>query len=82
MRSIFTGAKKCGGEKPHKGRKPDCGFLWPEPPKGGEAYTDLLCVVWAAYNNLYKIITPCFYSLQFFSTNFIIPSETSCPIIR
>jgi hypothetical protein len=26
MRSIFTGAKKCGGAKPHKGRKPGCGF--------------------------------------------------------
>jgi len=23
MRSVFTGAKKCGGAKTHKGRKPD-----------------------------------------------------------
>jgi len=30
---------KCGGAKPHKGRKPDCGFVEPEPPKGGEAVT-------------------------------------------
>jgi hypothetical protein len=22
----FQGNKKCGGEKPHKGRKADCGF--------------------------------------------------------
>jgi hypothetical protein len=22
----FQGLQKCGGEKPHKGRKPDCGF--------------------------------------------------------
>jgi len=27
---------KCGGAKPHKGRKPDCGFAEPEPPIGGE----------------------------------------------
>jgi hypothetical protein len=45
MRSIFTGAKKCDGAKLHKGRKPDCGFAEAEPPKGGEAYTDLLCAV-------------------------------------
>jgi hypothetical protein len=37
MRSIFTGAKKCAVAKPHKGRKPDCGFAEAEPPKGGEA---------------------------------------------
>jgi hypothetical protein len=45
MRSIFTGAKKCAGAKPHKGHKPDCGFAEAEPPKGGEAYTVLLCDV-------------------------------------
>jgi hypothetical protein len=33
---------KYGREKPHKGRKPDCGFSEPEPPQGGEAHTDLL----------------------------------------
>jgi hypothetical protein len=26
MRSIFTGAKKCGGKKPHKGRSPTAVF--------------------------------------------------------
>jgi hypothetical protein len=25
-------AVKCGGEKPHKELKPDCGFLEAEPP--------------------------------------------------
>ena len=24
--AAFAGRAKCGGEKPHKGRKPDCGF--------------------------------------------------------
>jgi hypothetical protein len=36
MRSIDP-CPKCGGTKPHKGRKPDCGFAEPEPPEqGGE----------------------------------------------
>jgi hypothetical protein len=39
------GLAKCGGVKPHKGRKPDCGFTEPEPPLGGEARTGLLCEV-------------------------------------
>jgi len=30
---------KCGGEKPHKGHKPDCGFAEPEPPYGRWAVT-------------------------------------------
>jgi hypothetical protein len=42
MRSIFTGAKKCGGEKPHKGRSPAAVFRSPSRPTGGEAHTDLL----------------------------------------
>jgi hypothetical protein len=25
-REAFQQPQKCGGEKPHKGRKPDCGF--------------------------------------------------------
>jgi hypothetical protein len=25
-RGAFQQPQKCGGEKPHKGRKPDCGF--------------------------------------------------------
>jgi hypothetical protein len=36
MRSIFTGAKKCAGAKPHKRAKPDCGFAEAEPPKGAK----------------------------------------------
>jgi hypothetical protein len=36
MRSIDP-CPKCGGAKPHKGLKPDCGFAEPEPPEqGGE----------------------------------------------
>jgi hypothetical protein len=41
MRSIDP-CPNCGGTKPHKGRKLDCGFVEPEPPLGGEAYTVLL----------------------------------------
>jgi hypothetical protein len=29
MRIVFTGAKKCGGEKPHKGRSPTAVFRSP-----------------------------------------------------
>jgi len=47
MRSIFMGAKKCGGAKPHKGRKPDCGFAEPEPPEqGGEQLQSCYVLVW------------------------------------
>jgi len=38
MRSIDP-ARQCGGTEPHKGRKPDCGGVEPEPPEGGEAHT-------------------------------------------
>jgi len=34
---------KCGGEKPHKGACADCGFLEPEPPKGGEQLPFVIC---------------------------------------
>ncbi|WP_461247122.1 hypothetical protein [Treponema sp. R6D11] len=48
-RGAFQQPQNCGGAKRHKGRKPDWRFAEPEPPKGGEAHTDLLCEV-AAYN--------------------------------
>jgi hypothetical protein len=41
----FQQPQKCGGEKPHKGRKTDCGFSEPEGATAPEAYTDLLCAV-------------------------------------
>ena len=28
--------QKCGGAKPYKGCKPDCGFAEPEPSKGAK----------------------------------------------
>ena len=35
MRSIDP-CPRCAGTKPHKGRKPDCGFVETEPPKGAK----------------------------------------------
>jgi len=51
MRSIFTGAKKCGGAKSHKGRSSALAharlrFCVARAAEGGEAYTDLLGEVW------------------------------------
>jgi hypothetical protein len=38
----FTGTKKCGSVKPHKGACADWGFTEPKPPTGGAAHTVLL----------------------------------------
>jgi len=42
MRSIFTGAKKCGGAKRHKGAQPRLAFCVARAAEGGEAVTGLL----------------------------------------
>jgi RecA/RadA recombinase len=42
IRSILRAQKTLAEIKPHKGRKPGCGFSQPEPPSGGEAVTTLL----------------------------------------
>jgi hypothetical protein len=40
----FTGTKKCGGAKYHKGRQPDWCFAEPEPPEqGGEQLPFVIC---------------------------------------
>ena len=54
MRSIFTGAKKCAGAKPHKGRKPDCGFAEAESPKGAKHIQS--CYVKVAHLQLFFIL--------------------------
>jgi hypothetical protein len=39
----FYGRKKMCWSKTAQKAKPDCGFAEAEPPKGGKAYTVLLC---------------------------------------
>jgi len=50
MRSIFTGAKKCGGAKQHKGRSPTV-VLRSLAAVRRRTVTDLLCVVPAALSS-------------------------------
>jgi len=56
MRSIFSGAKKCGGAKYHKGAKPRLAICVARAAEGGEAFNDLLCAVWAYFISLYIIV--------------------------
>jgi len=45
---------KCGGAKPHKGEKPDCGFAEPEPPERAVSSYRLLCEVGALHYFIIK----------------------------
>jgi len=61
MRSIFTGAKKCGGAKRHKGRSSALAharlpFCVARAAEGGEAYTDLLSAGFALANIFYHFL--------------------------
>jgi hypothetical protein len=57
----FYGRKKMYFRKTAQRAKPDCGFAEAEPPKGGEAHTDLLSAVGAytiiSYNYLQHFLS-------------------------
>jgi hypothetical protein len=55
MRSIFTGAKKCGGEKTHKGRSPTGFFRSPSRRKAAKQLQPCYVPVCVVSNDLYYI---------------------------
>jgi hypothetical protein len=90
MRSIFTGAKKCGVAKHHKGRKPDWCFAQPEPPdRAVSVYSPVMRCLGAHYTILFifsNYYNPILFSINIFiSLHFVffyIFNESIIPIIN